>query len=234
MTTTPPTKQCWRCGGKGWFGYVDKKHKVQRISCPTCYGTGVVAAEADEVVGSDIENDVLTVARGHSNPDGTLTITQIEQTSPAPTAEATKLIPADTELKKFIARQSPSENPANDEVLGGREPRLSPSLNDTTPPAATDDEVMAILDGFARWVYETYPASPRITGIADAPLPPSQALAALEAHYAAKERERVVKMQTELVDPFIDPDFGTVDIKGVGEATMAYIDRLLAERKEGR
>lgn len=260
MSTTPPTILCWRCGGAGWFGYVDKKHKVQRISCPTCYGTGVVAAEAEkqEVVNAKANLKADFQRYGH----------------PAPTAEAKCPECGRTDKSAPCLTCNPTPPAATDDgevgpecncpLHGDHQHHCAPCYNCKLVVGGLDEILAQIYqeDGMSREnahaaleahyavkesaAYDSgfnngYDEADMLwrvaleTGLKITVQAENQFAAAqeIEAHYAAKERERVVKMQTELVDPFIDPDFGTVDIKGVGEATMAYIERYYGDQAGG-
>lgn len=182
MTTTPPTKPCRvsECKATATIifmvgdesidlcqAHMDAHWHGDRLTLTS--GTGVVAAEAEKVVGSDIENDVLTVARGHSNPDGTLTITQIEQTSPAPTAEKS---PWASPSSHAATQTSPRK--WSDVTGASGQPVMSSDDPAPTPPAATDDEVLALIDRYKDQLDNKPGLTWRELG------------AALEAHYAVR------------------------------------------------
>lgn len=55
---------------------------------------------------------------------------------------------------------------------------------------------------------------------------------ALFKQYARSERLKIVaQMQSEIVDPAIDKDFGTIDYKVVAENTLNFIENELSQRR---
>lgn len=44
----------------------------------------------------------------------------------------------------------------------------------------------------------------------------------------ARVREVYTRLQIEVITPFIDEDFGTVDFDGVAEATLEFVEKFLA------
>lgn len=167
MSTTSPTKQCPACG----WEYGSPITTAAQLCTDSWHyepfhGTGVVAAEHSNVPMTQNSLQEASPSQSHEHP--------------APTAEA--------DVCPTCGKPGPDYSKGESGPCSNSWHFRSAPI----PPAATDDEVMAILlKSFDHWLGER-----------KSPLDPTAlvefAHAALEAHYAALRQREVAKVKLEL------------------------------------